>query len=314
MKPPPIKNFSSNSPLILCGPTASGKTALGLELAGRMDAEIVSADSGQVYRGMDVGTAKPSVVDQEKVRFHLIDIVNPNEIFSASEFRRQAETALEEIRSRGRQALIVGGTGLYLKALESGLFEGPSRDDVLREKMEAQVQERGIESLHEELKKIDPEAAKAIPSRNRHRLIRALEVFYLTGRPISAFWKEHQQRRGAINCAPPWTKFGLLLTKEEIHQRINERVEDMFEKGLVEEVENLFKQWGQSAPGLKIIGYQETIGCLDGRWSLAEAKEKIKTHTRQYAKRQMTWFKKDLEIRWVRPEEVESVLKKSCHL
>ena len=198
---------------------------------------------------------------------------------------------------RGKKAMIVGGTGLYLRALEEGLFEGPSRDPKIREELEKRVEWEGIEALHRELEKVDPEAAKTIPPKNRQRLIRALEVYRLTGKPISEFWDEHR-RRGAMNRAPTFLKFGLNLPKDELHRRIDERADRMIQSGLVEEVRFLVKQWGTSAPGLKIIGYKEVVAHLEGKIPLREAVDLIKRNTRQYAKRQRTWFRKDEEIRW----------------
>lgn len=285
--------------IILCGPTAVGKTTAAISIAQEIGAEVISADSGQVYRGMDIGTAKPSLEDRQKNPFHLIDILNPDQQFSAADFRTRALEATQEIQRRGKRVIVVGGTGLYLRALEQGLFEGPSRDPALRKELEDRITEEGVESLYQELKKVDPEAAKTIPSANRHRIIRALEVYRLTGRPISKFWDEHRRRRGAINRASTFAKFGLTLSKDELHRRIDERVDRMIEAGLVEEVRSLVEQWGTGAPGLKIIGYKEVVAHLEGKIPLREAVDLIKRNTRQYAKRQRTWFRKDMEIRWL---------------
>ncbi len=279
---------------LICGPTASGKTAAAIELAQEIDAEIISADSGQIYRGLDIGTAKPSLEEQERVRFHLIDVVNPDQLFSAAEFAERAGQAIQEIQSRGKKVLIVGGTGLYLKALEYGLFEGPSRDPQIRQELEDQINDRGVISLHQDLLKVDPEAASQIPSTNRHRLIRALEVYRITGQPISELWKKHSKGQSPFS----FEKIGINPPKEILHQRIDERVERMIQKGLLKEVEGLLEKWGACAPGLKIIGYKEMIAHLHDQILRDEAIELIKVHTRQYAKRQMTWFKKDSEIRW----------------
>jgi tRNA dimethylallyltransferase len=283
--------------IVLCGPTASGKTAAAIEIAQKIDAEIISADSGQVYRGMDIGTAKPTPAERRKIPFHLIDILDPDEQFSAADFRTRALEAIREIRKRGRRVIVAGGTGLYLKALEAGLFEGPSRDPKIREELEERVEREGVEALYRELKKVDPEAAKTIPPRNRQRLIRALEVYRLTGRPISEFWNEHR-RRGAINRAPAFLKYGLIPSKDELHHRIDRRVDRMVEEGLVEEVRFLVERWGRGAPGLRIIGYKEVVAHLEDRIPLQEAVQLIKRNTRRYAKRQRTWFKKDEEIQW----------------
>jgi tRNA dimethylallyltransferase len=291
--------------IVICGPTAVGKTAAAIEFAQKIGAEIISADSGQVYRGMDLGTAKPTPEERRGIPFHLIDLLDPDQQFSAADFRNRALGAIGKIQDRNKKVIVVGGTGLYLKTLEQGLFEGPSADPAIREKLEQQIKEKGIEALHRELEKVDPEAARTIPPRNRQRLIRAVEVYRLTGRPISEFWREHQYRRGTVPApgrgdpAPTFIKYGLTLPKEELHRRINDRVDRMIKAGLVGEVRSLVKQWGTTAPGFRIIGYKEVVAHLEGQVPLHEVVELIKRNTRRYAKRQMTWFKKDKEIQWV---------------
>ncbi len=289
--------------IILCGPTAVGKTAAAVELAHQIDAEIISADSGQVYRGLDIGTAKPTLEEREGIPFHLIDLLNPDEQFSAAQFKRLAEEAIAGIVGRGRRVIVCGGTGLYLRALEKGLCEGPARDPAVRAELEKRAADEGIESLHRELQKVDAEAARLIPSRNRQRIIRALEVYRLTGRPISEWWNEHC--RGAVpapgrgDLAPIFSKFGLTLLKEELHRRIERRVDQMIERGLVDEVAALLPQWGPEAPGFRLIGYKEIVKYLQDKVDKKEAISLIKKNTRQYAKRQTTWFKKDSEIQWI---------------
>ncbi len=284
--------------IILCGPTAVGKTAAAIELALKIGAEIISADSGQIYRGMDIGTAKPTLKERRGVPIHLIDILDPDQSFSAAEFRRLALQAIEEIQSRGKKIVIVGGTGLYLRALEMGLFEGPPRDPKIREGLENEIRENGVEALHRELQKVDPEAATLIPSKNRQRLIRALEVYRLTGKPISMHWKEHRLSTGGERLFS-FKKMGLRLPKEELHQRIDTRVKLMLQQGWVEEVRPLLEKWGDDAPGLQLIGYKETVSFLRGKITLEKAVEQIKLNTRRYAKRQMTWFRRDHEIQWL---------------
>ena len=265
-----------------------------MTVAERIGVEIISADSGQVYRGLDIGTAKPTPEERRGIPYHLIDILNPDAIFSAEDFRRLAGEEIQNIQSRGKRVLVVGGTGLYLKALEGGLFEGPSRDPAVRDELEKRAREEGVESLKKELASIDPKAAAQIPGNNRQRLIRALEVYRLTGRPISEHWEAHRK-------ISPFTfqKIGINLPQEELHRRIESRVDRMIAQGLVDEVRSLVQKWGATAPALKIIGYKEIVAHLSGPTSLKEAVEWIKIHTRQYAKRQMTWFRKDKEIRWV---------------
>lgn len=280
--------------LVICGPTAVGKTAQALELAERINAEIVSADSGQVYRGMDIGTAKPTPEERHRVPIHLIDILHPDQPYSAAAFRKAALEKIEDIQSRNKTALIVGGTGLYIKVLEKGIFEGPERDETLRRKLDEEIDREGTAALHQRLERIDPEAALKIPHQNRQRLIRALEVYELTGRPISAFWKEHRFADTSLK----FHKIGLSCPKDVLYARVEKRVDDMIHRGLVSEVDQLLKKWGEDAPGLKMIGYKEIVSHLKADSSLEEAIDQIKRNTRHYAKRQMTWFRGDPEIEW----------------
>jgi len=298
-----------NKIVIICGPTASGKTTLGVVLAQKWGAEIISADSGQLYRGLDIGTAKPTLEEQAQVSFHLIDILNPDQIFSAADFKNLAGRAIQDIQSRKKLPLIVGGTGLYLKALEGGLFEGPSRDPRIREELEKKIEKNGAASLHEELRQVDPEAAQGISPQNRQRLIRALEVYYLTGEPISSLWKRHrfQDRPYSLTLI----KVGLSLPRDEMYLRVEKRVDHMFDLGLAKEAMGLLEKWGPEIPAFKLIGYRELLRYFQHQLSLEEAVILIKKNTRHYVKRQLTWFKKDKEIHWIRNQgELESYLTK----
>lgn len=289
---------------IILGPTAVGKTAYAVDRALRENAEIISADSGQIYRGLDRGTAKPSLEERRGVPFHLIDILDPSDRFSAADFRRLALSKIGEIHSRGRRVFVVGGTGLYLKVLENGIFEGPSSDPEIRQRLEERIRKEGVGVLLRELEKIDPAAAQKMDKRNRQRIVRALEVFELTGRPISEFWTSPPIplsliRRGGEGGEVVFKKIGLTLPRNELNLRIDARVDRMISQGWIEETEALLKKWGPDAPGLKIIGYKELVASLKGRVSREEAINLIKTHTRHYAKRQLTWFKRDHKIRWM---------------
>lgn len=286
--------------ICLCGPTATGKTAASIELAQRLDGEIISVDSGQIYRGMDIGTAKPTLEEQSQARFHLINICDPNEIFSAADFERLAIQAIHEIQSRGKRVILCGGTGLYLKSLEEGVFEGPSKDETIRRTLEEEIAQGGLAALrylHDELQRVDPAAAAGIPFQNKQRLIRALEVYRLTGKPISQFWRE--QKAQEVSPRFEITKYALELNKEELHQRIDQRVDVMMEMGLIHEAESLLEKWGRQAPGLKLIGYKECLGGMVEGMASEEIAALIKKNTRQYAKRQMTWFKKDKNVVWL---------------
>ncbi|WP_428308542.1 tRNA (adenosine(37)-N6)-dimethylallyltransferase MiaA [Lacipirellula sp.] len=280
----------------LTGVTATGKTRIALALAERLNAEIISLDSMAIYRGMDVGTAKPTPEQQAAVPHHLIDVVDADEDYSVAQYVDAAHAKIAEIRGRGREVLFVGGTPLYLKALLRGLFEGPPANWELRQEIEREVAEVGNEALHARLEQIDPIAASAIHPRDTRRLIRALEVFRATGQPISHQQMEFDDSRKAEDCRV----FVLRRPKEEQNARINERVEEMVERGLIEEVERLTAgglQLGRTAS--QAVGYREVIEFLAGERDRASMLERIKTRTRQFAKRQGVWFRSLSECRFV---------------
>jgi len=280
----------------LTGVTATGKSRIALALAERLGAEIISLDSMAIYRGMDIGTAKPTADQQAAVSHHLIDIVEPSEDYSVAQYVDAAHAKIAGIRGRGREVLFVGGTPLYLKALLRGLFEGPPANWELRQEIEREVAEVGNEALHARLEQIDPVAASAIHVRDTRRLIRAIEVFRATGQPISHQQMEFDDSRRAEECRV----FVLRRPKEEQNARINERVEEMVERGLIEEVERLTangRQLGRTAS--QAVGYREVIEFLAGERDRASMLERIKTRTRQFAKRQGVWFRSLSECRFV---------------
>lgn len=297
--------------ILVLGVTASGKARLGFELARSLAGEILSVDSMKVYRRMDIGTAKPSRDAQQEVRHHLIDVVEPSESFSVGLFLERALAAIEDIRSRGKTVVAVGGTALYLKALLYGLFDGPGSDEFIRAELRAQAQREGLGKLHEALRQIDPDAAARIDPNDAKRIIRALEVFRLTGKPISSFQKQFDAQQPMHD----WTLLGLRREKAEESQRMNARVKRMIEQGLVDEVRSLLaedKPLSQQARCA--IGYAEIIEHLQGRISLEDAIEEIKKNTRRLAKGQRTWFKTFKGVHWldVGPEEsAESVLERA---
>jgi tRNA dimethylallyltransferase len=291
---------SSNLPALDCwfltGVTATGKSRIALAVADRLGAEIISLDSMAIYRGMDIGTAKPTAEQQAAVPHHLIDIVDPAEDYSVAQYVDAAHEKIAEIRARGREVLFVGGTPLYLKALLRGLFEGPPANWELRQEIEREVAEVGNEALHARLEQIDPVAASAIHPRDTRRLIRAIEVFRATGQPISHQQMEFDDGRRAEDLRV----FVLRRPREEQHARINERVEEMVERGLIEEVERLTaggRQLGRTAS--QAVGYREVIEYLSGQRDRASMLERIKTRTRQFAKRQGVWFRSLSECRFV---------------
>jgi tRNA dimethylallyltransferase len=279
--------------IFLTGPTASGKTAVGVSLARRLNAEILALDSMTLYRGMDIGTAKPTVAERAGIPHHLIDVVDPWEPTSVSQYREWARSALDEVERRGRRALFVGGTALYLKALLRGLFEGPGADLDLRRRLDRFAEEHGDSVLHDRLAAVDPQAAARLHARDRRRIVRALEVFELTGVPISTLQAEHDQP------APDHVLvFALDLPRGRLHDHINRRVINFFDRGLVEEVRRLQAADRPMCPvAAEGIGYREVIAMLNGETSLDQTIERVRARTRQFAKRQTTWFRGLAEVR-----------------
>jgi len=292
-----LPNRVDNRPklLVLCGPTAVGKTALALDLADILDAEVISADSRQVYRTMDVGTAKPTRGELARVRHHLIDVVWPNEDFHAAKFVDLARQALNDICQRGRRPLLVGGTGLYIRALTEGLLHAPGADRELRRQLHARANAEGSAVLHAELADVDPESAARLHQNDLVRIVRALEVF-AAGRTLSSLQEEHGFRSQPYRTL----KIALNLEREELYRRIELRAEAMFDKGLIEEAEALLQSgYDQTLKTLQTIGYRQAFAVLRGEMTREEAIDDLKRSTRRYAKQQLTWFRKDKSIIWL---------------
>lgn len=281
--------------ILLLGTTASGKSAAAMALAPRINAEIVSVDSMQVYRHMDIGTAKPMPAELAAVPHHLIDVVDPSESMSVARFVALADAAIADILARGRRALIVGGTPLYLMGVMYGLFDGPSADPAFRDELRARAEREGIAALHAELRKVDPNAADRIHFNDYKRIERALEVFRLTGRPLS----EQQVQWSDGKLRYPATIVGIARHKDDASRRINERVRQMIDAGLVAEVERLKHDFDLSEQARQALGYAEILRYLAGELPLAEAIEEIKIHTRQFAKHQRTWYRKFPQTQWI---------------
>jgi tRNA dimethylallyltransferase len=287
----------------LTGPTASGKTPIGLALAGRIGAEIVSLDSMALYRGMDIGTAKPTPAERDRVPHHLIDLVAPGRPFSVAQYLEAARRCVDDIRARGRQVLFVGGTPLYLKACLRGIFLGPAADWALRERLKQLEAAHGPGFLHQRLAVFDPVAAVRLHPRDVRRLIRALEVFEATGQPISRWQRQFEVGLTAEECRV----FVLDWPRPKLYGRIDGRVEAMFAAGLVEEARRLAADPdGLSRTARQALGYREVLDHLAGRTDLKTAVELVKTHTRQFAKRQLTWFRSLSECRFVAIDETAS--------
>jgi tRNA dimethylallyltransferase len=283
-------------PPVLCivGPTAAGKSSLALELAGPLAGEIVNADALQVYRGFDVGTAKPSRAERRRVAHHLVDILDPHETFSAGEFARRARAAIRDIRGRGRLPMLVGGSGLYLRALIEGISPIPAVDPALRRTLRARLDAEGAEPLRAELRRLDPETAERLAPADSQRLLRALEVALGTGRPQSS-WIAERPAAGGLEAI--W--IGLTVPRALLYDRIAIRAERMLADGWVDEVRRLLAAGlDRSLPAFQAIGYRELARHLDGQLGLEEATDRIVTATRQYAKRQMTWFRRQGGIEW----------------
>lgn len=278
--------------LVILGPTASGKSALAFDLARQTGAEILSIDSMQVYRGMDAGTAKPTPAEQTEVKHRLIDVVNPNERFTVARFVELANEAIRDATTRGVRLIATGGTPLYYKALFEGLFEGPAADEKLR----ARLRLLSGEELARRLGEVDPEAAARIHANDTKRLVRALEIHELTGRPISSFQTDWSA--GAFRHKAIW--IGLAWDRADLNRRINARVKSMLAAGWVEETRQLLERFGAlSSTAAEATGYRELIDHLEGRSSLEEAVEQIKIATRQLARRQMKWFRRWEQVRWL---------------
>lgn len=281
--------------VIILGPTASGKSDLALRLAQECGGEIVNADSMQLYQGMDIGTAKPSQEVRRMVPHHLLDIVDPAVNFTASDFRAKAARAIADIHARGKRVFVVGGTGLYIKALLQGLVDSPRGDETIRRELEAFAEKEGNDSLHRELSLADPVTAERLHPNDRFRIIRALEVFRMTGRPIS----ESRGRHGFSSEYYDPLKVGVNMDRRELYERIDRRVDAMMASGFLEEVRGLLERgYGCELKAMRSIGYKELCAHLAGEYGLDEAVRLMKRDTRRYAKRQLTWFGSDPEINW----------------
>lgn len=282
--------------IVIAGPTASGKSGLAMEICEKFDGEIINADSIQVYKYLDIGSAKPTKEDREKIPHHLIDIKDLTEPFSAADFKELADEAIKDITSRGKVPVIVGGTGLYIRALTEGLMEAPDGDEALREKFNKEIEEHGLDFLYDKLKKVDPVATEKIHRNNRHRIIRALEVYELTGKPLS----EHQKAHGFKDKNYNALKIALEVDRDELRERIAKRTEEMYSgDAIIKEVQSILELgYKDDLKPLNSVGYREAAAKLKGAVSRDEALELTKKSTYQYAKRQVTWFKKEPNIKW----------------
>lgn len=283
----------------IVGPTAAGKSALAMEVAQRSNCEIINADSRQFYRGMDLGTAKPSAQDRRRVSHHLIDVRSPGEPLDVAEFAQIARAAVEEIAARGRNPLVVGGSGLYLRVIRGGIFRGPAASAEIRDRLAKIAAERGAAHLHRQLREIDPDAANRIGVNDLYRIVRAIEVFELTGENISA----HQRRHRFADNGYDTLTVGVEVERKKLYEAIDRRFDAMVAAGLVAEVRALIEAgYSPEKPPLSTIGYKQIAAHLRGEIALADAIARAKQESRRLAKRQITWFRREPEIVWLDPE------------
>ncbi|HEX7077566.1 MAG TPA: tRNA (adenosine(37)-N6)-dimethylallyltransferase MiaA [Candidatus Eisenbacteria bacterium] len=291
--------------IVILGPTAGGKSEIALLLAERIGAEIVGADSRQIYRGLEIGTAAPSLADRARAPHHMASFLSPAHTYSAGRYAREARASVAEVEARGRTAVVVGGSGLYLRALLDGLFAGPERDEGVRARLQDRLASEGLPALREELRRVDPEALSAILPGDSVRVIRALEVHALTGRPISAL------RREGRNEGMPARRYGIRWARPALAARIADRIERQLRDGFLDEARALLAApLPADAPGCRTLGYRELLAHLRGEATLRQAVETIALRTRQLAKRQETWFRRAGEVRWfdlATPDEFPAV-------
>jgi tRNA dimethylallyltransferase len=281
--------------VVVLGPTASGKTTLSVVLAERFRGEVVNCDSVAMYREFEIGTAKPSPADRARVSHHLLDLVDPTGCITAGEYARLARRTLAEIKSRGSLPVVVGGTGLYLRALLDGLFPGPQRSEELRERLRQRVEQKGADYLHQVLRRLDPEAATKIHANDIPKLIRAIEVCLASRQKISEMWKQGRDPLTGFRIL----RVGLNPDRDELYKRINRRAQQMFEQGLVEETRALLEKYGEAARPLTSLGYRQAVQVIRGELNEDAALLAAQQAHRNYAKRQMTWFRREAEVVWL---------------
>lgn len=297
--------------IVICGPTASGKTALSIELAKKINGEIVSADSMQIYKEMNIGSAKPTKEERQGIKHYMIDSVSPNERYSVAEYKKQAEQAIEEILQKGKIPIVVGGTGLYVNSLIYGIeYPDTKIDEAYRKQLEEIAQKEGLQKLYEQAKKIDPQAMQAISPNDKKRIIRVLEIYKETGKTKTE--QERESRKNEVKY--DYFVFAINMERERLYERINKRVDIMLEQGLIQEVQNIISKYSQYPTAMQALGYKEIKEYLEGKISKEEAIEKIKQETRHYAKRQLTWFRKNKETIWLDSnkkieDNIEKILK-----
>ena len=291
--------------VVICGPTASGKTALSIELAKKINGEIISSDSMQIYKDMDIGTAKPTKEEMQGIKHYLLDFVEPNKRYSVADFKKDAEKSIEEILEKGKVPIIVGGTGLYVDSLIYGIeYQDIKFDEQYRKELENRVKIEGLEKLYNEAKKIDPQAMEKISLNDQKRILRVLEIYKATGKNKTE--QEAESRKNEVKY--DYKVFAINMDREKLYERINKRVDIMIEQGLIQEVEKLLEKYDEFPTAMQGLGYKEVVEYLQGKISKEEMIDKIKMETRRYAKRQITWFKKNKQTIWIEPHDLQKIL------
>ena len=293
--------------IVICGPTASGKTALSIELAKKINGEIISCDSMQIYKEMDIGTAKPTIEEMKGIKHYLIDFVSPDERYSVADYKKDAKIAIKEILQKGKVPIIVGGTGLYVDSLIYEIeYLNIEFDEEYRKKLEQIAECEGLEKLYKQAKEIDPEAIRKISENDKKRILRILEIYHATGKNKTE--QERESRKKEVEY--DYIVFALNWDREMLYERINKRVDIMMEKGLVDEVRNIYEKYDKFPTAMQGLGYKEVVQYLNEEITEEEMVEKIKQETRRYAKRQLTWFRKNKQTIWMNAQnELEDNIK-----
>ena len=286
--------------IVICGPTASGKTALSIELAKKINGEIISCDSMQIYKEMNIGTAKPTKEEMQGIKHYMIDIISPDERYSVADYKKEAKKAIKEIISKGKVPIVVGGTGLYVDSLIYEIDYPKNKfDEKYREELEQEVEEQGLNALYERAKEIDEEAIKKISPNDKKRILRILEIYHATGKNKTEQEKESRKNEPEFD----YKVFALNMDREKLYDKINKRVDIMIDNGLIEEVENIYRKYNRFPTAMQGLGYKEVVDYIEKRLTKEEMIEKIKQETRRYAKRQLTWFRKNKETIWLNAED-----------
>ena len=299
--------------IVICGPTASGKTSLSIELAKQINGEIVSCDSMQIYKEMNIGTAKPTIEEMQGIKHYQIDIIPPDKRYSVADYKKDAKKAIKEIIQKGKTPIVVGGTGLYIDSLIYEIeYQDIEFDETYRKTLEQRAKQEGLKKLYEEAKKIDEEAVKKISPNDKKRILRILEIYHATGKNKTQQEKESRKKEVEYN----YKVFAIDWNRQELYDRINKRVDHMIEEGLIDEVKAIYNKYDKFPTAMQGLGYKEVVEYLEKRCSKEEMIQKIKMETRRYAKRQLTWFRKNKQTIWLDGKEktqnnIDIILKES---